>query len=425
MAEPGVQSIFDMLSFYPSAGKGYKPGPSEPGREPGAMVQLPIYMDAHATTAVDRRVLDAMLPYFTERFGNAASRNHVFGWEAAKTIEKAREQIARLIGASAKEIVFTSGATESNNLAIKGVAEIYRDRGDHLITVATEHRAVLDPFRRLERQGYRVTSLPVQPDGLIDLDDLRQAISDKTILISVMAANNEIGVLQPLAEVGQIAREHEIFFHTDAAQACGKVPIDVNALHADLVSMSGHKMYGPKGIGALYVRRRRPRVHLAPLVEGGGHERGLRSGTLNVPGVVGFGKAAEICQHEMPSESKHLQQLRDRLNNGLQEKLHDVYVNGSMEARLPHNLNVSFASLDGDSLLLGITQVAVSSGSACTSASVEPSHVLKALGVDDDLAHASIRFGLGRFNTEEEVDYVADYVAHLVTHLRRPTVMMR
>ena len=386
------------------------------------MVQPPIYMDAHATTAVDRRVLDAMLPYFTERFGNAASRNHVFGWEAAKTTDKAREQIARLIGASAKEIVFTSGATESNNLAIKGAAEFYRDRGDHLITVATEHRAVLDPFRRLERQGYRVTYLPVQPDGLVELDDLRQAISDKTILISVMAANNEIGVLQPLEGVGQIAREHEIFFHTDAAQACGKVPIDVNAIHADLVSMSGHKMYGPKGIGALYVRSRRPRVHLAPLVEGGGHERGLRSGTLNVPGVVGFGTAAEICQHEMPSESKRLQQLRDRLNNGLQQKLHDVYVNGSMEARLPHNLNVSFASVDGDSLLLGITQVAVSSGSACTSASVEPSHVLKALGVDDDLAHASIRFGLGRFNTEEEVDYVVDCMAQLVTHLRRPKV---
>ena len=389
------------------------------------MLRLPIYMDCHATTPVDPRVLDAMLPYFAERFGNAASRNHSFGWAAAKAVETARQHIADLIGSSPKEIVFTSGATESDNLAIKGIADMYREKGNHLITVITEHRAVLDTCKRLEKDGYRVTYLPVQPDGLIDLDDLRHAISDETILISVMTANNEIGVIQPIAEIGELAKEHEILFHTDAAQACGKIALDVNAIPADLVSITAHKMYGPKGVGALYVRRRRPRVLLTPIVDGGGHERGMRSGTLNVPGSVGFGAAADICQREMVTDSGRLRTLRDRLKDGLQRNLEGIGINGSMDARLPNNLNVSFTGVDGETLLMALDDVAVSSGAACTSASVEPSHVLKSIGTPDDLAHASIRFGLGRFTTEEEIGYVVEKVTQVVTHLREMTSLQQ
>ena len=389
------------------------------------MLRLPIYMDCHATTPVDPRVLDAMLPYLTERFGNAASRNHSFGWAAAKAVETARQHIADLIGASPKEIVFTSGATESDNLAIKGAANMYREKGNHLITVMTEHRAVLDTCKRLEKDGYRVTYLPVRPDGLIDLEALRCAISDETILISVMTANNEIGVIQPIAEIGALAKEREIVFHSNAAQACGKIALDVNASHVDLMSITAHKMYGPKGVGALYVRRQRPRVQLTPIVDGGGHERGMRSGTLNVPGSVGFGAAANICRREMVTESARLRTLRDRLKDGLQRNLSGIGINGSMDARLRNNLNVRFSGLDGESLLMAIDDVAVSSGAACTSASAEPSHVLKSIGTPDDLAHASIRFGLGRFNTEEEVDYVIDKVTQVVTHLRERSSLLR
>ena len=381
-------------------------------------IKLPIYMDYHATTPVDPRVVQAMLPFFTEHFGNAASRNHPFGWEAEEAVEGARKQVAELIGANAKEIVFTSGATESDNLAIKGVAEMYREKGNHIITCVTEHKAVIDTCKRLEKEGYRVTYLPVQKDGLIDVDDLRQAISDKTILISIMAANNEIGVVQPVAEIGAIAKEKAVLFHTDGVQAVGKIPFNVNELKVDLVSISAHKMYGPKGVGALYVRRRNPRVLLAPIIDGGGHERGMRSGTLNVPGIVGFGKAAELCRLEMAGDTTRLQGLRDRLNKKLHDGLDEIYINGSMEHRLPHNLNISFAYVEGESLLMGINEVAVSSGSACTSASLEPSYVLKALGAGDDLAHSSIRFGLGRWTTEEEIDYVANKLTTVVTRLR-------
>jgi cysteine desulfurase len=381
-------------------------------------IKLPIYMDYHATTPVDPRVVEAMLPYFTEHFGNAASRNHPFGWEAEEAVEKARKQIADLIGAVAKEIVFTSGATESDNLAIKGVAEMYREKGNHIITCVTEHKAVIDTCKRLEKEGYRVTYLPVQKDGLVNLDELRQAISDKTILISIMAANNEIGVVQPIADIGAIAKEKGILFHTDGVQAVGKIPFNVNELKVDLVSISAHKMYGPKGVGALYVRRRNPRVLLSPQIDGGGHERGMRSGTLNVPGIVGFGKAAELCKQEMAEDTARLLALRERLNKKLHDGLDEIYINGSVEHRLPHNLNISFAYVEGESLLMGINDVAVSSGSACTSASLEPSYVLKALGAGDDLAHSSIRFGLGRWTTEAEVDYVADKLINVVTRLR-------
>ena len=381
-------------------------------------MKLPIYMDYHATTPVDPRVLEAMLPFFTLHFGNAASRNHSFGWEAEEAIDTARKQVADLIGANAKEVIFTSGATESNNLAIKGVAEMYREKGNHVITCVTEHKAVIDTCKKLEKMGYRVTYLPVQKDGRIDLDDLRSAITDKTILISIMTANNEIGVLQPVAEIGAIAKEKGIIFHTDAVQAVGKVPFNVNDVKADLVSMSAHKMYGPKGVGALYVRRRNPRVLLAEQINGGGHERGMRSGTLNVPGIVGLGKAAEICRTEMAVESERLRTLRDRLSERLHANLDELYVNGSLEHRLPHNLNISFAYVEGESLLMGINDVAVSSGSACTSASLEPSYVLKALGAGDDLAHSSIRFGLGRFTTDEEVDYVVEKLTAVVRRLR-------
>ena len=382
------------------------------------VLKLPIYMDNHATTPVDPRVVEAMLPYFTVQFGNAASRNHSFGWEAEKAVENARAQIANLIGATAKEIIFTSGATESDNLAIKGVAEMYREKGDHIITMAIEHKAVLDTCKRLQKHGYQVTYLPVNSEGLIDLDDLRRALTPKTILISIMYANNEIGVLQPIAEIGKIAKEHGVLFHTDATQAVGKIPFDVQQFNVDLASLSAHKMYGPKGVGALYVRRRNPRVQLAPIIDGGGHERGMRSGTLNVPGIVGFGKACEIAAAEMASEAERLRQLRDKLMHGLQSQLDEMYVNGSLEHRLPHNLNMSFAYVEGESLLMGISDVAVSSGSACTSATLEPSYVLKALGVSEDLAHTSIRFGLGRFNTEEEVDYVIARVTEAVKRLR-------
>jgi cysteine desulfurase len=383
-----------------------------------AGVKLPIYMDNHATTPLDPRILDAMMPYFTGKFGNAASRNHSFGWEAEQAVEVAREQIAKLIGATAKEIIFTSGATESNNLAIKGIGEMYRERGNHIITQVTEHKAVLDTCKRMEKAGFRVTYLPVKADGLIDIEDLKRAIDDKTILVSIMFANNEIGVIQPVAEIGKLCREKGVIFHTDAVQAVGKVPVDVNAMNIDVLSLSAHKIYGPKGVGALYVRRRNPRVQISEQINGGGHERGMRSGTLNVPGIVGLGKACEIAREEMESEDKRLRGLRDKLKAKLESKLDYVHVNGSWEHRLPGNLNMSFVYVEGESLLMGINDVAVSSGSACTSATLEPSYVLKALGLGDDVAHSSIRFGLGRFNTEAEVDYVADKVIDIVQKLR-------
>lgn len=382
------------------------------------MLKFPIYLDYHATTPVDERVLEAMLPYFREHFGNAASRNHSFGWVAEEAVEKARKQVASLINASPKEIVFTSGATESNNLAIKGVAEMYAEKGDHIITAATEHKSVLDTCKRLEKRGFRVTYLPVRPDGLIDLDQLRDSITDRTILVSIMYGNNEIGTIQDIRAIGQICHEKGVLFHTDGTQAAGKIPVDVIADNIDLMSLSAHKMYGPKGVGALYVRRKNPRVQLVAQIDGGGHERGMRSGTLNVPGIVGFGKAAELCQQLMPEEMPRLQRLRDRLKDGILAQLDEVYINGTMERRLPHNLNMSFAYVEGESLLMGINDIAVSSGSACTSATLEPSYVLKALGAGDDLAHSSIRFGLGRFTTEEEIDYTIGKVVEVVKKLR-------
>ncbi|MGA8143152.1 MAG: IscS subfamily cysteine desulfurase [Candidatus Acidiferrales bacterium] len=381
-------------------------------------IKLPVYFDNHATTPVDPRVVDAMLPYFTEKFGNAASRNHEFGWKAEEAVENARGQIAKLINATPKEIVFTSGATESTNLAIKGVAEMYREKGNHIITQVTEHKATLDTCKRLEKYGYEVTYLPVEKDGRINLDELRRAITPKTILISIMYANNEIGVVQPIAEIGKIAKEKGVFFHVDAVQAVGKIPVDVQKDGIDLMSISGHKIYGPKGVGALYVRRKNPRVQLSAIIDGGGHERGMRSGTLNVPGIVGLGKACELCQNEMAAETEKLGRLRDRLKESIMSRLDETFINGSMTHRLPHNINISFAYVEGESLLMGINDVAVSSGSACTSATLEPSYVLKALGVGEDLAHTSIRFGIGRFNTQEEVDYVADRVVETVTRLR-------
>jgi cysteine desulfurase len=381
-------------------------------------MKLPIYMDNHATTRMDPRVLDSMKPYFLEIFGNAASRNHSFGWEAEEAVEKSRKQIADLIGATAKEIVFTSGATESNNLAIKGTAQMYAERGNHIITQVTEHKAVLDTCKHLEKEGVRVTYLPVGKNGLIDLDQLQDAITDKTILISIMYANNEIGVVQPISEIGKIAKKKGVLVHTDAVQAVGKIPVNVISDGVDLLSLSGHKFYGPKGVGALYVRRRNPRVQLTSQMDGGGHERGMRSGTLNVPGIVGLGAAAEIARKEMAEESKRLEYLRDKLKDKILNNLDEVYINGTMEHHLPHSLNLSFAYVEGESLLMGINDIAVSSGSACTSATLEPSYVLKALGAGDDLAHSSIRFGLGRFNTEKEVDYVGDKVVDVVQKLR-------
>ncbi|MDX2268571.1 MAG: IscS subfamily cysteine desulfurase [Bryobacter sp.] len=381
-------------------------------------LHFPIYLDNHATTQTDPRAVEAMLPYFSEHFGNAASRNHAFGWQAEEAVENARKQIADLIGATSKEIVFTSGATESNNLAIKGVAEMYAERGNHIITAATEHKAVLDTCKHLEKQGIRVTYLPLKGDGLVDLDMLRDSITDKTILVSIMYANNEIGVIQPVQEIGRICKEKGVLFHTDGVQAAGKIPVNVLTDNIDIMSLTAHKMYGPKGVGALYVRRRNPRVQISAQMDGGGHERGMRSGTLNVPGIVGFGKAAALCQELMPVEMEKHRVMRDRLRKTLEDNLEEVYINGTMESRLPHNLNMSFAYVEGESLLMGINDVAVSSGSACTSATLEPSYVLKALGLGDDLAHTSIRFGIGRFNTDEEIDYVAQKMIDVVNKLR-------
>jgi cysteine desulfurase len=381
-------------------------------------VNLPIYMDNHATTPLDPRVLEAMMPWLTTKFGNAASRSHSFGWEAEAAVDHARQQVAAIIGASAKEIIFTSGATESDNLALKGIAEAYRERGNHIITQVTEHKAVLDTCHRLENAGCRVTYLPVNSDGLISLDELRRAIDDTTILVTIMAANNEIGVIQPIAEIGQICRERNVHLHSDAVQAAGKIPIDVDAMCIDALSLSAHKLYGPKGVGALYVRRRNPRVEIAEQINGGGHEHGMRSGTLNVPGIVGFGKACEIAAQEMATEAERLRGLRDRLRQRLESSLDQVRVNGSLKQRLPGNLNMSFAGVEGEALLMGLSDVALSTGSACTSAALEPSHVLRALGLGDEIAHSSLRFGLGRFNTDAEIDYTADRLIEVVQNLR-------
>src|SRR5215475_5582013 len=377
----------------------------------------PIYLDYQATTPMDPRVLEAMMPYFTYKFGNPHSRSHSYGWEAEEGVEKARAQVAKLIGADEKEVIFTSGATESNNLAIHGVAEFYKDRKNHIVTTVTEHKCVLDTCRHLEQQGFEVTYLPVQKNGLIDLEVLRAAITDKTVVVSVMAVNNEIGVIQPLAEIGAICRERKVFFHTDAAQAVGKIPLDVNAMNIDMMSISGHKIYGPKGIGALYVRRK-PRVRLEAMIHGGGQERGMRSGTLPTPLIVGLGEACAIAQKEMPEEGKRLEALRDRLYKGITERLPEVYLNGDLAHRLPGNLNLSFAYVEGEGLMMGIKDLAVSSGSACTSASLEPSYVLRALGVNEELAHTSIRFGLGRFTTVDEIDMAVEQVVSAVTRLR-------
>ena len=377
----------------------------------------PIYLDYQATTPMDPRVLEAMMPYFTYKFGNPHSRSHSYGWEAEEGVEKARAQVAKLIGADEKEVIFTSGATESNNLAIRGVAEFYKDRKNHIVTTVTEHKCVLDTCRHLEQQGFEVTYLPVQKNGLIDLDALRAAITDKTVVVSIMAVNNEIGVIQPLTEIGKICREKKTFFHTDAAQAAGKIPLDVEAMNIDLMSISGHKIYGPKGIGALYVRRK-PRVRLVPLIVGGGQERGFRSGTLPTPLCVGIGEAAEIAMKEMDAESKRLTKLQARMLKGLNDKLTDIHVNGDLEHRIPGNLNIGFAYVEGESLMMGIKGLSVSSGSACTSASLEPSYVLRALGVEEDMAHTSLRIGLGRFTTEQEVDTAVDELVRHVKKLR-------
>lgn len=382
-------------------------------------MKFPIYLDSHSTTPIDPRVLETMLPYFTEKFGNAASRNHAFGWEAEEAVETARKQIARLIHADPKELAFTSGATESDNLALKGVVEMYREKGDHIITSSTEHRAVLDTAKTLEsKRGVKVTFLPVDKCGIVSPDDVRNAITDKTILISIMLANNEIGSINPIREIGKIAKEKGILFHCDATQGVGKIPVDVQEMGIDLMSFTAHKIYGPKGVGALYVRKKAPRVRIAPMIDGGGHERGMRSGTLPVPLVVGFGKACELCEQEMTAEARRLAAMRDRLEAGIMNGLDEVYLNGHPTQRLPHNLNVSFAYVEGESLLMGLKEIALSSGSACTSATLEPSYVLRALGVGSDLAHSSIRFGLGRFNTDDEVDYTIKRIIETVTRLR-------
>ncbi len=382
-------------------------------------MKFPIYLDNHSTTPMDPRVLEAMLPYFVEKFGNSASRNHAFGWEAEEAVENARKQIARLIHADPKELVFTSGATESDNLALKGVVEMYREKGDHVITSMTEHRAVLDTAKALEtKRGIKVTYLPVDKTGMVSPDDVRNAITDKTVLISIMLANNEIGTINPIKEIGRIAKEKGILFHCDATQGVGKVPVDVQEMGIDLMSFTAHKIYGPKGVGALYVRKKGPRVRIAPIIDGGGHERGMRSGTLPVPLIVGFGKACELCEQEMAAESVKLATMRDRLQAGIMNTLDEVYLNGHPTQRLPHNLNISFAYVEGESLLMGVKEIALSSGSACTSATLEPSYVLRALGVGSDLAHSSIRFGLGRFNTDEEVEYTIKRIIETVTRLR-------
>lgn len=381
-------------------------------------VQLPIYMDNHATTPVDPRVLEAMLPFFKETFGNAASRSHPFGWAAEQAVDAARAQIAALMNADPREVIFTSGATESDNLALKGVAEMYREKGNHIITSVVEHKAILDSAKRLEKWGFEVTYLPVDDTGMVRPEVVAEAITDKTILCSIMFANNEIGTINPIKEIGAVCRSRGVLFHCDAVQGFGKVPFDVQAMNVDLASVTAHKIYGPKGVGALYVRRRNPRVRLAPQLDGGGHERGMRSGTLNVPGIVGFGKACEIAAAEMEEEGARLSALRSRLHHGITSQIDEVYLNGHPTERLPGNLNISFAYVEGESLLMGLKDVALSSGSACTSASLEPSYVLKALGVGDDLAHSSIRYGIGRFNTEEEVDFVAQLTVDTVNRLR-------
>lgn len=380
-------------------------------------MNLPIYLDNNATTPMDPRVLDAMVPYFTQKFGNAASRNHAFGWVAEEAVDYAREQVAKIIGATEKEIIFTSGATEADNLAIKGVFEMYQEKGNHIITAVTEHKAVLDTCKHIEKLGGKVTYLPVKEDGMIDLNELEAAMTKETILVSIMYGNNEIGVIQPVKEIAAIAHKYGALFMTDATQAVGKIPVDVNADGIDLLAFSAHKIYGPKGVGALYVRRKGPRVKVTAQMDGGGHERGMRSGTLNVPGIVGFGKACELCMQEMESEAKRLSALRDKLQSAL-TVLEESYVNGNVEHRLPHVANISFKYVEGEGLMMAMKDLAVSSGSACTSASLEPSYVLKSLGLSDDLAHSSIRFGLGRFTTDEEVDYAVDITKKAVTHLR-------
>jgi cysteine desulfurase len=382
-------------------------------------MKFPIFLDNHSTTPMDPRVLETMLPYFVEKFGNAASRNHAFGWAAEEAVETARKQIARLIKADPKEIVFTSGATESDNLALKGVLEMYKEKGNHIITCSTEHRAVLDTAKSLEAKGLAtVTYLSVDKQGMVNPQDVRNAITDKTVLISVMLANNEIGTINPVQEIGKIAKEKGVLFHCDATQGVGKIPVDVQAMGIDLMSFSAHKIYGPKGIGALYVRKKNPRVRVAAQMDGGGHERGMRSGTLAVPLIVGFGKACELCEQEMPTESARLSKMRDRLQSGIMGALEETYLNGHPTNRLPGNLNISFAYVEGESLLMGMKEIALSSGSACTSATLEPSYVLRALGVGTELAHSSIRFGLGRFNTDEEIDYAIKKVIEIVTKLR-------
>jgi len=383
-------------------------------------LKLPIFMDSQSTTPVDPRVLEAMLPYFTEKFGHPASRNHPFGWEAEAAVDKAREQVAKLIGArDPKEVVFTSGGTESINLALKGAAEMYREKGNHIVTTAIDQRATMDVCKRLERQGIEITYVPVGRDGLVSVEEIAKAMTPKTILISVMFANNEIGTIQPVAEIGKLAKEKGVVFHTDAIQAAGKIPVDVEAMGIDLLSATAHLMYGPKGVGALYVRRKNPRVRISPMIDGGGHERGMRSGTVPVPLAVGFGKAAEICREGMAEEGKRLAALRDRLQNLILSKVDEAYLNGHPEKRLPHNLNISFAYVEGESVLMGLNkEVALSSGSACTSATLEPSYVISALGVDSELAHSSIRFGLHRFSTEEEIDFVGRRTVEVVHRLR-------
>ncbi len=381
-------------------------------------LKLPVYMDNNATTPCDPRVVDAMIPYFTEKFGNAASRSHPFGWVAEEAVDYAREQVAKLVNANPKEIIFTSGATEADNLAIKGVFEMYASKGNHIITCTTEHKAVLDTCKHIEKLGGEVTYLQVQPDGLINLEELEKAITAKTILISIMYGNNEIGVIQPVREISAIAKKHGVLFFTDATQAVGKIPVDVEADGIDLMAFSAHKMYGPKGVGVLYVRRKNPRVKVTAQMDGGGHERGMRSGTMNVPGIVGFGKACEICMNEMEAEGKRLSIMRDRLEKGLME-LEEAYVNGSVEHRLPHVANISFKYVEGEGLMMGFNKnIALSSGSACTSASLEPSYVLKALGLGDDLAHSSLRFGLGRFTTDEQIEYTIEAIKETVLKLR-------
>ncbi len=382
------------------------------------MLDLPIYLDHNATTPCDARVIDAMLPYFTNKFGNAASRNHPFGWDAEKAVNNAREQVAALINADPKEIIFTSGATESDNLAIKGVFDMYASKGNHIITCTTEHKAVLDTCKHIEKMGGQVTYLKVQPDGLIDLKELEQAIKPNTVLISIMFANNEIGVVQPIEEIAQLAKKNNILFFTDGVQAVGKIPVDVQKMGIDLMAFTAHKMYGPKGVGALYVRRKNPRVKVSSQMDGGGHERGMRSGTLNVPAIVGFGKACELCRLEMDADAKRLSVLRDKLEKGLL-KLEEAYLNGHQTKRLPHVTNISFKYVEGEGLLMGFNEnIALSSGSACTSASLEPSYVLKALGLGDDLAHSSLRFGLGRTTTEEQIDYTIEAITKTVLKLR-------